>query len=143
MISRSGWRLIQEDDVPRRFDELTRQESLRLLGEAFVGRMVYTMQALPVIVPVCHLVDDGMVVVRTHLGTQFAGSVVAYQADMIDPENRLGWTVTVTGVARRVLDAKELTHYAERLEPLVYAEPIELVRIYPEIVTGYRLIPNV
>lgn len=121
--------------------ELTRPESLRLLDQVSIGRIVYTMRALPAIVPVCHLVDNGMIVVRTHIGAECAGSVVAYQADELITVNggAGGWSVTVTGVARRVLDPDELAGYEQRLRPLVAAEGVETIRIYPEIVTGYRL----
>jgi len=120
---------------------LARPESLRLLEQAPIGRIVYTVRALPAIVPVRHLVVNGMIVVRTHVGAECAGSVVAYQADdLLSPDSREGgWTVTVTGVARRVLDRDELAEYAARLAPLVDAADVETIRIYPEIVTGYRL----
>ena len=121
---------------------LTRPESLRLLEQAPIGRIVYTVRALPAIVPVRHLVDNGMIVVRTHVGAECAGSVVAYQADDLWPPDNGdgGWTVTVTGVARRVLDRDELAEYEARLAPLVDAPEVETIRIYPEIVTGYRLL---
>jgi hypothetical protein len=118
--------------------ELPRPECLRLLDRAPVGRIVYTVRALPAIVPVTHLVDNGMIVVRTHVGAECAGSVVAYQADELATDER--WTVTVTGVARRVLDPDELAAYEQRLSPLVAAGEVETIRIYPEIVTGYRLL---
>jgi hypothetical protein len=119
--------------------ELTRPESLRLLDQTPIGRIVYTVRALPAIVPVSHLVDNGMIVVRTHVGAECAGSVVAYQADGLGGDAEGGWSVTVTGVARRVLDPEELATYEKRLTPLVAAEAVETIRIYPEIVTGYRL----
>jgi hypothetical protein len=122
--------------------ELTRPEALRLLGLAPIGRIVYTVRALPAIVPACHLVDSGMVVVRTHIGSECTGAVVAYQADAIDPIERVGWTVTVTGVARRILDADEIALYEDRLTPLVKAEGVEVIRIYPEIVTGHELVAH-
>ncbi|GAB3461165.1 pyridoxamine 5'-phosphate oxidase family protein [Actinophytocola sediminis] len=130
---------------PRRLAELTRPESLRLLDGVPIGRIVYTVRALPAIVPVSHVIDDGMVVVRTHVGAgaECAGSVVAYQADQIDVHARTGWSVTVTGVARRVLDADELADYEARLTPLIEAHTVETLRIYPEIVTGYRLVNGV
>lgn len=120
--------------------ELTRPESLRLLDQVLIGRIVYTVRALPVIAPVCHLVDDGTVVVRTHVGADCAGSVVAYQADRIEDDERTGWSVTVTGVARRVLDPAELAGYEQRIAPLVGAPSVQTIRIYPEIVSGYRLV---
>lgn len=126
--------------VTRRLAELTRPESLRLLAGAPFGRIVYTVRALPAIVPVRHVVDNGMIVVRTHVGGECAGSVVAYQADDIDLGGRDGWTVTVTGVARRLLDADEIAHYEALLTPLVDGEGVEVIRIYPEIVTGHRLV---
>jgi nitroimidazol reductase NimA-like FMN-containing flavoprotein (pyridoxamine 5'-phosphate oxidase superfamily) len=119
--------------------ELTRPESLRLLEQARIGRIVYTVRALPAIVPVTHLVDNGMIVLRTHVGSECAGSVVAYQADSIGTQIEGGWSVTVTGVARRVLDPEELAGYELLLSPLVAADGVETIRIYPEIVTGYRL----
>jgi hypothetical protein len=127
--------------VSRHLAELTRPESLRLLTGAPVGRIVYTVRALPAIVPVRHLVDNGMIVVRTHIGGECAGSVVAYQADELGDCDQDGWTVTVTGVARRLLDAEEIAHYEDVLPPLVTAATVEVIRIYPEIVTGHRLVP--
>jgi hypothetical protein len=95
--------------VPRRLTELPRQESLRLLGGVPFGRIVYTVRALPAIVPVRHLVDSGM-------------------------------SVTVTGVARRVVDAGETAHYEGLLAPFVDMPNVEVIRIYPEIVSGYELV---
>jgi hypothetical protein len=126
--------------VPRRLTELPRQESLRLLGGVPFGRIVYTVRALPAIVPVRHLVDTGMVVVRTHVGADCAGAVVAFQADCIDSVAESGWSVTVTGVARRVVDAGETAHYEELLAPFVDMPNVEIIRIYPEIVSGYELV---
>ncbi len=127
---------------PRQLAELTRPESLRLLGGAPFGRIVYTVRALPAIVPVRHLVDNGLVVVRSHVAGECTGSVVAFQADGIDPDEQLGWSVTVTGVARRVLDDEETAYYESVLTPLVTTGSVELVRIYPEIVAGYRLVSD-
>lgn len=126
-------------DLPPDLAELSRAESLRLLGEAPFGRIVYTVRALPAIVPVRHLIENGMVIVRSHVGGDCAGSVVAFQADGTGPGHELGWSVTVTGVARRIVDAEEIAHFESLITPLVNMENIELVRIFPEIVTGYRL----
>lgn len=127
------------EDLRPRLAELTRAESLRLLGEAPFGRIVYTVRALPAIVPVRHLVENGMVIVRSHVGGDCAGSVVAFQVDGTGPDDVLGWTVTVTGVARRVVDAEEIAHYESLIEPMVDMGNVEVIRVFPEIVTGYRL----
>jgi hypothetical protein len=42
-------------------------------------------------------------------------------------------------VARRLLDAEEIAHYEQVLTPLVASPTVEVLRIYPEIVTGHRL----
>ena len=126
-------------DLPPDLAELSRAESLRLLSEAPFGRVVYTVRALPAIVPVRHLVENGMVIVRSHVGGDCAGSVVAFQADGTGSGHELGWSVTVTGVARRIVDTEEIAHFESLITPLVNMENIELVRIFPEIVTGYRL----
>jgi hypothetical protein len=126
--------------VPRRLAELSRTESLRLVGGAPFGRIVYTIRALPAIVPVRHLVDNGMIVMRTHVGADCAGAVVAFEADDIDSEAESGWSVTVTGVARRVVDAEEAAHYESVLTPFVEMPNVEIIRIYPEIVAGYELV---
>lgn len=127
------------EDVRPRLVELTRAESLRLLGEAPFGRIVYTVRALPAIVPVRHLVENGMVVVRSHVAGDCAGSVVAFQVDGTGPDEVLGWTVTVTGVARRVVDADEIAHYESLIDPMVEMGNVEVIRVFPEIVTGNRL----
>jgi hypothetical protein len=124
---------------PPRLAELSRAESLRLLSEAPFGRIVYTVRALPAIVPVRHLVENGMVIVRSHVGGDCAGSVVAFQADGTSPGHELGWSVTVTGVARRIVDIEEIEHFESLIIPLVDMDHVEVIRVFPEIVTGYQL----
>ncbi len=124
---------------PPRLAELSRADSLRLLSEAPFGRIVYTVRALPAIVPVRHLVENGMVIVRSHVSSDCAGSVVAFQADGTGSGHELSWSVTVTGVARRIVDTEELEHFESLLDPLVLVGNVEVIRVFPEIVTGYRL----
>lgn len=134
----------------RRMEAVERGEALRLLGSVPVGRIVFTQHALPTVRPVNHLVDGDDVVIRTHPGTTLsaitapAGSpevVVAYEADVIDPVTHLGWSVIVTGYAALVTDEEELSHYLGVLHPWV-PEPVPYaVRIRPDLVTGFRLLP--
>ena len=52
-------------DAPRFLAELTAEESLRLLGNVSLGRIVFTMDARPASRPFNHIVDDGAVVIRS------------------------------------------------------------------------------
>lgn len=125
--------------------ELRRDEALKLLGTIHLGRVAFTERALPAIRPVNHLVDAGDIIVRTHggsglLGRTLASEVVAYEADEIDAATRTGWSVVVTGAATRVVDPAALDRYQRLLTPWVDAEMELVVRIRPDIVSGYRLV---
>lgn len=135
---------------PRVSVELDRNEALRLLGEVSFGRIVFTRQALPTIRPVNHVLDDGDLVIRTHEGAALTtrareadgrGVVVAYEADAIDPESHLGWSVMVTGYALPVTDPAELARYRTLLRPWAAGPMDHAIRIRPDLVTGIRLVP--
>lgn len=132
----------------RVMEELGAEECLRLLASVSLGRVVYTEKALPAIRPVNHIVDAGAVVIRSHLSGGLAkavssarGVVVAYEADSIDLDRRLGWSVVVTGVAQLVADPGEVDRYERMLRPWVDIAMDCVVRVQPQIVTGYRIVP--
>jgi nitroimidazol reductase NimA-like FMN-containing flavoprotein (pyridoxamine 5'-phosphate oxidase superfamily) len=91
---------------------LDRQECLRLLASAAVGRVVHTDRALPACTPVNFRLVGEAVVFRTasssRLAAATADTVVAFEVDEIDPVGRTGWTVLVTGVASAVRDVSTL-----------------------------------
>ncbi|TNC19601.1 pyridoxamine 5'-phosphate oxidase family protein [Amycolatopsis alkalitolerans] len=125
--------------TPERFQELSREESLRLLASVAVGRIVFTHQALPAIRPVHHLVDDGQVIVRGDPGTillSAVDTVVAYEADSVAADDSIGWSVIVTGMARR-LDAASPPGRYRALEGDGY-----FIQIRPELVTGFHAGPR-
>ncbi|MGW1024673.1 pyridoxamine 5'-phosphate oxidase family protein [Streptomyces sp. NPDC002577] len=133
---------------PRRSIELDSDEALRLLGSVSFGRIVFTRHALPTIRPVNHVLENGDIVIRTHEGaaltahagqTDGQGVVVAYEADAIDPDTHLGWSVVVTGYAHLVTDSEELARYQELLNPWVNQTMDYAVRIRPDLITGVRL----
>jgi len=128
---------------PLRFQELTREESLRRLGSVRVGRIVFTHQALPTIRPVNHVVDGGAVILRTHPGAALLSAVdtvVAYEADAVSDGERIGWSVIVTGVARRLRGQADIERYGDLLRPWAPEELDYVLRIHPELVTGFTLI---
>jgi hypothetical protein len=135
---------------PRQSVELDTAEALRLLGSVSLGRIVFTRHALPTVRPVNHILDDGDIVIRTHEGAALTsharrgdgqGVVVAYEADDIDPDTHLGWSVVVTGYARLVTDPHEVARYETMLRPWVRQTMDYAVRIRPGLVTGVLLTP--
>jgi hypothetical protein len=133
---------------PRRSIELDRREAMRLLGSVSLGRVVFTRHALPTIRPVNHVLDDGDIVIRTHDGAALtsrtresdsSGVVVAYEADAIDPDTHLGWSVVATGYAHLVTDPQEVARYRRLLQPWVQQTMDYAVRIRPDLITGIRL----
>lgn len=132
---------------PRVLKQLSAVESMRLLGTVSLGRIVFTDQALPAIRPVNHIVDDGDVVIRSHLGPGVVaaarqGVVVAYEADAIDPAQHIGWSVIVTGTATLVTDPDQLARYRRQLRPWLDGHAIEhVIRICSDLITGFELVP--
>lgn len=128
------------------FRELDRQQCLGLLTRAPVGRIVYTRQALPAVLPVNFALDaDGAVLLRTSAASELVraidGSVVAFEVDEVDAEAHAGWSVVVTGQAAVVTDPAEHERLA-RTGPRAWVSwPKEVfVRIEPELVTGRALV---
>lgn len=127
------------------FGELNRGECLRLLTLVPIGRVVYTRDALPAVLPVDFSLDqDFSVVMRTSAASDMAhavdGAVVAFEADRFDEATRTGWTVIVTGRAALVTAPRERERLrAAGLRSWVIATDEAFIRIAPELVTGRLL----
>ncbi|WP_329417626.1 pyridoxamine 5'-phosphate oxidase family protein [Streptomyces sp. NBC_00704] len=136
---------------PRHSIELDAAEALSLLGSVSLGRIVFTRHALPTVRPANHVLDDGDIVIRTHESAALSsytrhddaqGVVVAYEADDIDPDTLLGWSVIVTGYARLITDPRQVARYQKMLRPWGTETTDHAVRIRPDLVTGLRLVPS-
>lgn len=133
-----------------RLVELSRAESLRLLGSVSLGRLVFTDRALPAIRPVNHLLDQETVVIRSHFGATITtmlrkgdGVVVAYEADVLDAEAHRGWSVIVTGLASLVTDPGDVARYERLLRPWISSPAMDsVIRIHPTIINGCRLVDH-
>ncbi|MBD3002548.1 MULTISPECIES: pyridoxamine 5'-phosphate oxidase family protein [unclassified Streptomyces] len=124
------------------FRVLDRQECLRLLAKVPVGRVVYTRQALPAVLPVNFSLDaDSSVLLRTSAGSGLVhavdGVVVAFEADDFDAATRSGWSVVVTGRATVVTDPAQHERLS-RVGPRswVVTHDDVFVHIESEMVTG-------
>lgn len=131
----------------RRLEALPRAESLRLLSTVSLGRLVFTHLALPAIRPVNHAVAGEQVIIRAYLGTAISaavgdrtGTVVAYEADLIDPDTHLGWSVIIVGRAARLTDQAEAARYRELLRPWVADGADDIIAIQADMVDGFRLV---
>jgi nitroimidazol reductase NimA-like FMN-containing flavoprotein (pyridoxamine 5'-phosphate oxidase superfamily) len=117
---------------------------LELLGSVRVGRLVFTENALPAVHPVNFRLHGGDVVIRVAGGAKLDAAarnyVVAFQADDLEPDLRLGWTVTVVGHAERITDIDEVVELSGTfLQPWVDGRRDHFVRIRSEMVAGRRL----
>ncbi|WP_329234143.1 pyridoxamine 5'-phosphate oxidase family protein [Streptomyces canus] len=128
------------------FRELGRQECLRLMAKAPIGRIVYTRRALPAVLPVNFSLDgDGAILLRTSAASDLVraidGAVVAFEVDDVDAARHCGWSVVVTGTVTVVTDPAEHERLA-RTGPVSWVPaPQEVfVRIEPELVTGRELV---
>jgi hypothetical protein len=105
-------------------ETMPREECLRLLATTGIGRIIYTRHALPAVELVTFALESGDIVARTVLESLVAAvreSVVAFEADRVDPHDRSGWAVTVIGTARCSSSPGGYEH---------------VIRIRQEIVTG-------
>lgn len=111
--------------------DLTRDECLRLLATAVVGRLVVTDGALPAAHPVAYLLDDEEVVFRTGSGSKLAAAarhkVVAFEVDEIDLDSRSGWWVLGVGEADEIVDPARLGRLAPRF-PASWV-PVEVAHV--------------
>jgi hypothetical protein len=116
-------------------------DCLRLIASVPVGRIVYTLRALPAVEPVNFAVDDGDIVFRTEPGGQLAAAVrqavVAFEVDELDFARRDGWSVTIVGTAREVTDPADVARLGQiGLASWAPGERQHFVRITPGIITG-------
>lgn len=128
---------------PRRTRPLSTAQSLGLLRSTSLGRIVFTQHALPVIRPVNHLVDGTDVIIRSHVGAAVLathGQVVVYEADALDPDTHLGWSVIVTGPAHVVADPQEIVRYARVIQPWVDLQMDYVIRISIDSITGLEVL---
>jgi nitroimidazol reductase NimA-like FMN-containing flavoprotein (pyridoxamine 5'-phosphate oxidase superfamily) len=123
---------------------LERADCLRLLASVPLGRVVFTDRALPAIQPVNFVLDGDDILIRTSTGSKLAlamrDTIVAFEADDIDPATQTGWSVTLVGHARPVEDPDEVTRLTRlRLRPWTPGPSDRFVRISGSDLAGRRI----
>jgi nitroimidazol reductase NimA-like FMN-containing flavoprotein (pyridoxamine 5'-phosphate oxidase superfamily) len=125
---------------------LTRDECMRLMRDATLGRVGITVDALPVILPVNFRLLGERIVFRTSPGTKLdaatRNAIVAFEVDEIEPASHSGWSVVVVGTAREVSDPDDVEELAlANIPRWAPATSERVVEVSTELVTGRRIGP--
>jgi hypothetical protein len=120
--------------------ELSAEQCAAHLVPGGVGRLVFVTERGPVAHPVNFAFNDGDVVVSTSVDQADRlerAERVSFEIDRVDEAMSEGWSVLLTGLARRVDDPDELVELSRlALEPWAGGDRHALVRIRPEFITG-------
>jgi uncharacterized protein len=125
-------------------EELSDQESRRLLASNDLGRIAMVIDGRTEIFPVNYAFADGVVVFRTGEGLKLDRSpmtAVAFETDGIDERDGLAWSVVVQGTAQNVTNtidtrSERLRHLS--VSPVAPGERNYWVGIYVTHISGRR-----
>jgi uncharacterized protein len=125
-------------------EELSDQESRRLLASNDLGRIAMVIDGRAEIFPVNYAFADGVVVFRTGEGLKLDRSpmtAVAFETDGIDETDGLAWSVVVQGTAQNVTNtidtrSERLRHLS--VSPVAPGERNYWVGIYVTHISGRR-----
>jgi hypothetical protein len=125
---------------------LSPSECLQLLASCSVGRVAFSRDALPTIVPVnyCLLDHDIVFAIETNRNMLrvMHDNVVAFEVDSIDSTTHLGWSIEVVGIARQITEGDSTWCRAGQLHlhPWVGHRPNHLIGLATDHVTGRSVI---
>jgi nitroimidazol reductase NimA-like FMN-containing flavoprotein (pyridoxamine 5'-phosphate oxidase superfamily) len=93
-------------------------ECVKLLRAHDLGRIALVdREVRPLIFPVNYFFDEGVIVFRTAPGTKLdlaPGAYVSFEIDGWDPDNGIGWSVLVKGIAHDLTNPRG-AHWANAL----------------------------
>ncbi len=136
--------MVSSQTVARSLIELTRGESLALLGSVPVGRLVHAHEVFPCIRPVNFVLQPDGVCFRTSrtgevLQLATDGAQVVFEADAYDATGQSGWSVVVLGQLERVVDPPTLARLADSsLDTWADGGRSDVVRVNLGQVSGRR-----
>lgn len=123
--------------------ELPEDECRRLLHAKQVGRLAFSDDSGPDVLPVNYVMDgDDLLIATTPYGALARGGTgarVAFEVDELDDYTESGWSVVVRGRATRE-SPFELPD--ERPYPWADGNRSYFIRIHTDSITGRRLIPS-
>lgn len=131
----------------RAVERLDSGAALTLLAAAAYGRVVFVRDGRPQIRPMGHVVDGGEVIVRTRMDAALAeavggarGAGVVFEADQMDLEKNVGWSVIVSGEAAPVTDPVRRDRCRRLLRTMLAGADDTVIAIRPTTVTGIRVV---
>ena len=131
---------MQQDRVA---EPIPPEACLELLASKGIGRVILTEQAMPTALPVAYAVDRGAIIFRSSPGTKLAaatsGTVIAFEVDSFDQDQRVGWSVVVTGLASVISDQEEPHASGLGIPHWVQPDGARYIRLLPSIVSGRRV----
>jgi nitroimidazol reductase NimA-like FMN-containing flavoprotein (pyridoxamine 5'-phosphate oxidase superfamily) len=135
------------DQRAGRVEELDPRECLRLLGATDIGRLGYTGEAGPRIVPVNYALLPERIVFRTGQRSEVArfalGRTVAFEVDQLDEFLRSGWSVLIVGQLSE-MSPSEITMLDDSETPKPWAEGVKTLvcQVTLSQITGRRVHPG-
>jgi len=81
-------------------DHFSDEQCMTLLSRVQVGRVAVSLRALPIVVPVRYMLNDGDLLFTAHgdeLTKALEGSIAALQADGFEEDRGQRWSVFATG----------------------------------------------
>jgi hypothetical protein len=133
----------------KHLDELTVEVCLERLASERTGRLAVVVDHYPQIFCVNYVLDDFVVVFRTHVGSHLLAAHhtnIGFEVDHLDPATRLGWTVLIQGMAEDVTDRPRdaTTERGKQLDiqPWAPGDKPRILRIIPAKITGRELLPG-
>ena len=122
-------------------EHLSQSECWEKLSRAGVGRVGVLIDSAPEIYPVNFVVDDHTIVFRTDAGNKLDGidrsPTVCFEADALDLDEHIGWSVLVKGRATEIVTPAERRAAASLpLEFWAFGPKAHWIRIRPTEVTG-------
>ena len=122
---------------------LDEAECRRLLAQARVGRVIIVRGTVPAVFPVCYVVVGGDIVFFTGTGTKLAaalaGMVVSFEADEVDFDHEVGWSVLAVGPATLASHVAADRARSLGCVPWAAGSRHHAVRIRPEFLSGRRI----
>ncbi|MFJ9539802.1 pyridoxamine 5'-phosphate oxidase family protein [Streptomyces sp. NPDC101225] len=115
-----------------RDDRLERERCMLLLGSMGTGRVVYTAEALPAVIPVrFSMAGDESLLLTADWSTALLRAadrnVIAFETGEIDPADGRGWSVTVVGRSEVLTPAETPTPAGAENAAMWFRLPTEFV----------------